>query len=136
MADADAAEFLFRDLAAANEAAACGVEATSALGAAEVPGLPAGAAAVAARGWQGGVPKEREGGAGNRVDVHLAALRLPAHGADLLVTLSSGADIAAGSSAAAAAGAGPNAAAGGAGALLAAMLRTLAIVDYGLLGGG
>jgi hypothetical protein len=83
------------------------------------------------------VSKEREGPAGtNTVAVLLAALRLPAHGTDLLVVLNSGADIARGSSAAGAAGPGRQAAADGAPALMAAMLHSLVVRDYGLFGGG
>jgi hypothetical protein len=82
------------------------------------------------------VAKEREGpAAANRVRVLLAALRLPARGADLLVVLNSGADIAAASSAAGPAGAGAQPSAAAAAPLLAAMLRSLRVRDYGLFGG-
>ena len=84
-----------------------------------------------------GVSKEREA-AGNAVDVRLAVLRLPAYATDLLVSLSTGVDIADASSAARAAGAGarPPEARGAADALLRAVLRSLRVVDYGLFGGG
>lgn len=100
-----------------------------------MPGLQqgSGASALLAAGWQDGVAKEREE-AGNRIDVQLAALRLPAVGTDLLISLSSGSVLSAGSSAAGAAGPGRGAAVAAAPGLMRAMLRSLAIRDYGLFG--
>jgi len=99
-----------------------------------VPGLPSDATRLLAAGHQS-VAKERQGAAAaNRVLVQVAVLRLPSHGTDLLVSLNSGAVISAASSAAGAAGEGRQRAAEGAPALLAAMLKTLLIRDYGLFG--
>lgn len=66
--------------------------------------------------------------------VQVAAVRLPQHGSDLLITLNSAAEISSSSAAAEHAGAGRQEAAGEAGVLFAAMLRTLVIRDYSLFG--
>jgi hypothetical protein len=81
------------------------------------------------------VPKGRDGAeAANQLVVLLAAVRLPAHQADLVVTLNTPIVIHPASSAAADAGAGQQQGHARAPALFAAMLRSLAIVDYGLFG--
>lgn len=100
----------------------------------DVPGVPAGVTKLLAVGTQT-VSKGREGPeAANRVHVQVAALRLPDHGADLLISLNTAVDISSASAAAVDAGAGRPAGAGGAGALFGAMVRTLVVKDWGLFG--
>jgi hypothetical protein len=72
----------------------------------------------------------------NSVLLLLAVLRLPQHGADLLVTVNAPLFVAPGSSAGVDAAGSQPAAQATAAAVMAQLLRSLQIVDWGLFGGG
>lgn len=137
VADADAAAFFFRDLASANDAEHGAVlTSTTVLPRAAVPALPADGAAVAAVGAMA-VAKGRAGPP-NDVAVHLAVLRFPTVASDVLVSVTTATRVHPASAAAERAGAGarPPGAVEGAGELLAGVLASLEVRDWGLFGEG
>lgn len=120
MANERLAAWVYEDLAAANEASSSSLDSTRVLAADELPGLPGDAFKCMADGHMRASKGRGPEAAEHDVHVLLAAVRLPSVGADVLVTLNT-----------------PQHAAtsAGAGALFAMLLRSLAIVDYGIFEG-
>lgn len=135
VANASCSRHLFEDLALQNDAVSATFESGESLSADEVRHLPSGTPVLLGMGMQQ-VSKGRQGSdAINTVQVLVAAVRLPQHKSDVVLSLNSPSYISEQSTAAADAGSGQQETHKAALPLFRRILGSLKIIDYGLFGG-
>ena len=136
IANAEAADFFFNDLATANDAEQAAITSTSELRSDALPGLPQGTFATLVIGQQT-IGKGRNGSSAlNKIQIQLLIVRLPEHSTDMLITLNTPVFIHHDSVAAVEVTPGYKHRHEDAPALFQQMLTTLKILDWGLFGGG